>query len=64
MIELKKRSRGRPAGSVKPLEEHKLRRTVRMDEDLWAWCQRQEGGAGEYLRRLAQADRKKRRDKS
>jgi len=55
--EAEKRKRGRPPGTVKPEEEQKDRRTVRMTDELWQHCQRQPGGASEYIRKLIEADR-------
>jgi hypothetical protein len=48
------RTPGRPYKESGPMKN----RIVRMDGDLWDWCQNQPGGAAEYLRGLASAHRK------
>jgi hypothetical protein len=43
----------------KPATEQLTRRTVRMDDDRWRWCEEQ-GNASEYIRALIDRDRKAR----
>lgn len=59
-----KRSPGRPR-TITPPEANEYtpapgepKRTVRMSDGLWEWCQAQKGGAGAYIRRLIDEDRR------
>ena len=49
-----------PGAGRKPLpeSEKRHRRTIRLTDDEWAWCEAQ-GNASEYLRRLIEADRRR-----
>jgi hypothetical protein len=42
----------------KPTPDKFHSHNIKMPNDLWAWCTEQ-GNASDYLRRLAEADRKK-----
>lgn len=51
-----RRKRGRPVGTTKPADRRLNRRTIRMRDEEWEWCETQ-GNASEYIRRLIGRDR-------
>ena len=62
MTEQIKRKPGRPEGTGRPLKaeaEKQPRRTIAMTDEAWAHCITQTEGAGAYLRRLVEQDRRK-----